>query len=134
VRGLREPLQVLHSRAAAVGVARAQRRGDERLEQPGLAVGGGAERPQMPRRDPVARERVARSRDLDVRLGIEPASRLEMRLEQAVLLELADAGRVQARATAQLLELDVLFLGAERGAAAAALAAGARRELLADHA
>ena len=84
--------------AAALRVPRAQRRRDERLEQPRLAVGRRAERPQVARRDPEARQPPARVRDLDVRLAVEPLAALDARREQAEVLELArELGRIPAR-------------------------------------
>src|SRR2546423_8960470 len=97
VRGLGERLEILEARAPALGVPRAERGRDERLEQPRLPVGGGAERTQVARGDSEARERLARLRDVGVRLRVEALAALDPRLEQAELLELPRALRADAR-------------------------------------
>src|SRR5438552_5130753 len=70
VRRLGERLEILDPGAAALGIPGAERRRDERLEQPRLSVGGRAERTEMPRRDSEPRERLARLRDVGVRLRV----------------------------------------------------------------
>src|SRR5262249_11935429 len=108
-------------------------RRDERVEQPRLAVGSRAEGAQMPRRDPVARERLARDRDVDVDVRVAALAALGARLEQAEVLELAGARRLDAGALAQLVQVEALVGLADR-AALAPLLARAGGELLADHA
>ena len=89
LRELGERLQVLEPGLAALGVARAERRRDELLEQRRLPVGGGAERAQVAGVDAEAREPPARRGDLRVALAVEALAALEPRLQQPELLELA---------------------------------------------
>src|SRR5439155_7228968 len=134
VRRFRHRLQVLEPRAPPLGIPRAQRRGDERVEQARLAIGGRAERAQMTRRDAVAPQRLACLGNVGVRLRVEPLAALDPRLEQAELLELPGPPRFDPRAFAERVEVKP-FLGlAERRPLAAPLLAGTRGELLADHA
>ena len=70
LRRFGERAQVVETGAPALGVARAQRRQDERLEQAGLAVGSRPERAQVPRCDAVARKPLAQLGDLDVQLRV----------------------------------------------------------------
>src|SRR5579864_377526 len=88
----------------------------------------------MPRRDPVARERVAGDRDVDVGLGVEALPPLDARLEQTEVLELAGAARLDPRTLAERLELEPFLRLAERRTPAPPLLARAGSELLADHA
>ena len=129
MRGLGERSEVVEARAPALGVARAQRGKDECLQQPRLAVGRGAERAQVSRRDPVPGKPLARVCDLDVELGV-------WRLEQPELLELAHARPAHARALAELVEDElVLVVFAEHGRRPSpALLRRTGRELLADDA
>src|SRR5581483_2443169 len=133
-RALAHRLEVLQTGAAALGRPRAERGRDERLEQAGLAVGRRAERAQVARRDPEARERLARLGDLGVRVGVDALPALDAWLEQPEVLELARPGRLDPRAGAELLEVEPRLRLAERRPPPPALAACARGELLADHA
>ena len=105
--------------------------------RPGLAVGRRAERAQVARRDPEARELRAGDRDLDVAGRIELLAALAARLQEAELLELARQLGRDRRALAELAEIElVVRVGEADRAPAPALLAGTRRrgELLADHA
>ena len=97
LRRLPERLEVVDPGAAALRVPRAERRRDERLEQPRLAVGRRAERAQVPRRDAVARQRLARGGDVGVRLRVDALAALDARLEQPELLQLAGALAARCR-------------------------------------
>ena len=87
-RNARKRLELLQSRSASLEVARPEPRGDELLEQGGLATGGGAERPQVPRVEPVTREAAARGRDLDVALLVYPLAGLDPGRHEVVFLSL----------------------------------------------
>src|SRR5206468_10650643 len=100
VRRLAHRLEILDAGAAPLGVARAQRGRDHGVQQPGLPVGRGAERAQVPRRDAVARQRLARCRDVGVVLGVDALPALDPRLEEAEFLQLARAARIDAGALA----------------------------------
>ena len=63
-------LEVGEPGGAPLGVARAQRGGDHLVEQRGLAVGRGAERPQVAGVDAEAGQLRADDRDVDVGLGV----------------------------------------------------------------
>src|SRR5207344_2475362 len=89
LRQLGQRLELLDAGLPSLGVAGAQRRRHELVQQAGLAVCGGAERPQVPRRDAVAGELGARDSDVDVRRRIVLLAALAARVEQTVLLELA---------------------------------------------
>src|SRR5207237_120640 len=100
-----------------------------------LPVGRGAKGPQVARGDPEARERLARLRDLGVRLRVDALAALDPRLEQAELLELPRALRADARSLAEALEVETVLLLAERGGPAPApLLPRPGGQLLADHA
>ena len=55
-REARQAFEVLQAALPPLGVAGAQRRGDDRLEQRGLPVDARANRPQVARLDPVLRQ------------------------------------------------------------------------------
>src|SRR5256714_4321110 len=134
VRRLGQRLEVFDPGTAALGVPRAERGRDERLEQPRLTVGGRAEGAQVTRSDSEAGERLARLRDVGVGLRVDALPALDPGLEQAVLLELPRARRGDARALAEAFEIDaVLVLAERRGAALAPLLPRPGGELLADH-
>ena len=80
-RDARERLELLESRSASLEVARPEPRGDELLEQCGLTSGGGTERAQVPRIEPVTRETTARSCDLDVARRLEEYDLVSPRIE-----------------------------------------------------
>src|SRR5581483_11297543 len=81
-----------------------------------------------------ARERLAGLCDLGVGLRVDPLAAVDAGLEQAEVLELARAARLDPGPRAQRLQVEP-FLGlAERRPAAATLLARTGRELFADHA
>ena len=89
----------------------------------------------MPRRDPVARKRLARRGDVDVRLGVDPLPGLDTRFEQPVFLELPRAPNVDAGVLAERLEVYARLVLAQRDdALALPLLASAVRELFLDDA
>ena len=69
----------------------------------------------MARRDPEARERLARFGDVGVRIRVDPLPALDARLEQAEVLELPCARGIDPRPVAETLEVEALLLLAERG-------------------
>src|SRR6185312_16666328 len=135
---------------AALRVARAQRRGEDLLQQRRLAVGRRAERAQVAPADPVAGELGDRAHDLALGLVVVLHARAVLALDDAVVLELGDEARVGAGLLDDVVER-VQRSEERRGDARAALAprravarrAAARRrdvrvgasrgELLADH-
>src|SRR6266487_996894 len=82
LRELGKGLELLDAGLPALGIARAQRRRHELVQQSGLPVGGGAEAAQVARRDPVARELGAGDRDLDVARLVELVAPLAPRLQE----------------------------------------------------
>src|SRR6266700_2158242 len=102
LRALCEPLQVTERGLPAFGAPRTQGRPDHRFEQAALAVGCRAKGAQVSRSDSEARERLARSRDVRLALGVDPLSALHARREQSELLELAGAPGGDAGAVAKL--------------------------------
>src|SRR2546422_760895 len=88
----------------------------------------------MPRRDPEVREPAARERDLGVALRIEPLAPLDAWLEEAERLELPSEHRVDSRALAELVEVELaLRVGKPGRSATLPFAARARCELVADY-
>ena len=85
-----EVLERLDRLLAALGIARAQRRGEDLLQQRRLAVGRRAEDAQVAPADAVARELGDRADDLALGLVevLDPGAQLA--LDDAVLLELGD--------------------------------------------
>src|SRR5919199_3098557 len=134
LRELGELLEVLHARLPPLGVARAKRRRDDRLEQARLAGRRGAEGAQVARRDAELREPRAGDRNVDVALAVEPLALVRARLEEPEVLELARELAADPGAPAELPEVEVLLAAEpERPRPLAVLPASGRRELLADH-
>src|SRR4051794_13283750 len=133
---------------AALGIARAQRRGEDLLQQRGLAVGRRAEDAQVAPADAVARELGDRAHDLALGLVevLRPGAHLA--LDDAVLLQLLDQRRVGAGLLDHVVERVQRPAAGDRHAAGparraplgrglgdlAVLLGAAARELLADHA
>src|SRR4051794_37287168 len=84
----REVLQRLDGLLAALGVARAQGRGDDLLQQRGLAVGAGAEGAQVAPADAVAGQLGDGAHDLALGLVVVLRPGADLALDDAVLLEL----------------------------------------------
>src|SRR5688500_17676888 len=103
-RDRREVLERLDRLLAALRVARAQRRGEDRLQQLGLAVGRGAEDAQVAPADAVPRELGDRPDDLPLGLVVVLRARAVLALDDAVLLELLDERRLGARLLEDVLE------------------------------
>ena len=87
----------------------------------------------MPRRDPVLRKLPAGGSDVGFELGVPLLPTLGARREQTELFEVTCQARVDAGALAQLVEVELVFLGVD-GAAPLAVARGRRCELLANDA
>src|SRR6266545_4519562 len=122
---LRQPgegLEVLHPLPAPLGVARAECRRDDRLEQAILPVGRGAEGAEVPRRDPEAREAAADGRDVGVGLGVEALAARDARLQEAVFLELPRQARVDLGLLAERAEVELVLLLVEAACASASRA------------
>ncbi len=97
VRGDRgEVLERLDGLLAPLGVARAQRRSEDLLEQRGLAVGGGAKDAQVAPADAEAGELVDGAHDLALGVVEEGLAVATLPADHAVLLELADELRIGA--------------------------------------
>src|SRR6476661_4546297 len=88
-RDCREVLERLDRLLAALGVARAQRRGEDLLQQRSLAVGRGAEGAQVAPADAVARELGHCAHDLLLGVVVEHLTVDFVAADDAVLLELA---------------------------------------------
>src|ERR1700751_4797718 len=131
---LREALKVRESCLPALFVPRPQGGCDDRLEQIALAVGCGAEGPQVPGVAPEARQRPTRRGDVRLALGIEPLAVLDARLEQPELLELAGSGGGDACTVTELPELELLLPHADDAASPPPFLAHAGCELFPDHA
>src|SRR3954454_8004151 len=119
-----EVLERLDRLLAALGVARAQRRGEDLLQQRRLAVGRGAERPQGAPADAVAGELGHRAHDLALGLVVVLRAGAVLALDDAVVLELGDEARVGARLLDDVVERVQRAVRGRRHARAA-LAAGA---------
>src|SRR5215208_625632 len=113
-----EVLERLDRLAAALGVAGAQRRGEDLLEQRGLAVGRGPEDAQVASSDPEARELARGAHDFALGLVVGQLPPLLATLDDPEVLELADECGVGTR----LLEHSL-----ERVARLGAIADGDRR-------
>src|SRR5207245_5817065 len=134
LRELGEGLEILQPGLTPLEVTRAQSRGDDGLEQPGLAVGRRPERAQVSRRGAELPEPLADDRHVDVALRIVLRAALDARGDQSVLLQLAGGLARDPRSLAQLGELDLLLWTGQPGRAAPpTLLRRGRRELLADH-
>src|SRR4029453_7073231 len=96
----RERLELLEAAVPPLRIAGAQRRGNDRLDERGLAVDARADRAEIARGDPVACEAHAERDDLGVGLRIP---RLLGR-HDAVVLELPDERRLGAGSLAELVE------------------------------
>src|SRR3954454_16804301 len=144
--GRRQAFQALQRLFAPLGVARAQRRSQQRFQQVRLAVGRGAEDAQVPRPDPHPRELVGGTDDLAVGLVVDGLALAFLRLHDSVVLELADQLLAGAGLLDDLLQRQVGARGVDEdrpphaprgGLALAAVAAedevAAGGELLADH-
>ena len=132
VRGDRgEVLERLDRLLAALGIARAQRRGEDLLEQRRLAVGRGAEHAQVAPADAVARELGDGADDLALGLVVVADAAADLALDDAVLLELLDElGSAPVSSTTSSSEYSAPgrdgHLGARACAAVAARAGGRR--------
>src|SRR5438105_206158 len=135
LRQLAERLQVRSSLPTPLGVPRADRGCDDRLEQVGLAVGGCSELAEMSRREPEARQLAARRRNVEIRLGVQAVAALDPRLEQAEVLQLTGELRIDACAVAELSEVELaLLVGKTARLAPASFLRERRGKLLANHA
>ena len=79
LRRVGERLQVFEARLAPLGIARAECRCDELLEQAGLAAGRVLEGAEMAGVDPELREPAAGGGDVGVALAVEPLAALDPR-------------------------------------------------------
>src|SRR6266540_2088457 len=133
LRELRQTLQVLHPRRATFGIARAQRRSDELVEQRRLPVCGGAERAEMAGIDAESLQLHAGGRNVRVGVSVQLLSALGARDQQSEVLELLRELRRRAGALAQLVEVDLVLGQGEPGRTPAlAILAVRRRQLLPD--
>ena len=102
-----ERFQVVERRPAPLEVAGAEAGGDELLEQRRLTAGCGPERAQVSRIEAVSRKTAAGGGDLDVALAVEALARLDPRRDEVVLLEPSrEVGR-DARAGAELRDVEL---------------------------
>src|SRR6202022_4548327 len=122
-------------RATPLRVPRTERRRHERLDQPGLAARGRAERAQVARCHPEAGELGASGRDISIPLGVQTFAGLVATVKQSELVELLGQLVRYPGALAELGEVDLALMFGERGRPAPfPLALRGRRELLPDHA
>src|SRR5271168_932866 len=103
-RHRREVLQRLQRLFAPLGVARAQRRSEDLLEQVRLTVGRGAKDTQVAPTDAVARELGHRADDLALGLVEVAYAAALLALDDAVLFELAHELRVGLRLLQHVIE------------------------------
>src|SRR4051794_19885542 len=97
-------LQRLDGLLAPLDVARAQRRGQDLLQQRRLAVGARAERPQVAPADAVARQLGDGADDLALGLVVVLDAGAVLALDDAVLLELGDQPRLGTRVLDDVVE------------------------------
>src|SRR5215218_4495736 len=88
-----EVLERLDRLAAALGIARAQRRGEDLLQQRRLALRGRLEHAQVAPGDPVARELRDGADDLALRLVVVAGAAAHLAADDPVVLELAHEPR-----------------------------------------
>src|SRR4051812_6682981 len=99
-----EVLERLDRLLAALGVARAQGRREDLLQQRRLAVGRGPERTQVASADAVAGELGHRAHDLSLGLVVVLRAGAVLALDDAVVLELGDEPRIGARLLDDVVE------------------------------
>src|SRR3954447_25627312 len=144
--GRRQAFQALQRFLAALRVARAQGAPQQRFQQVRLAVGGGAEDPEVAGADPDPGELVGGADDLAVGLVVDGPALAFLRLDDPVVLQLPDQLLARPGLLDDPLDREVGAGGAAedppphpaRRRLALALAAAeddvpARRQLLADH-
>ena len=118
-----ERLEVVERVLAALGVARAQARRDELLDERRLPTGSGEERPQVARVDAEARQPRAGGSDVGLALAVEALAALDARDDEAELLELAHEVGRDRRALAELGLVDLVLVAENAdGAASRAVA------------
>src|SRR3954471_4623455 len=133
----RQAFQALQRLFAPLGVARAQRRPQQRFQQVRLAVGRGAEDAQVPGADTHPRELVGGADDLAVGLVVDGLALAFLRLHDPVVLELADQLLAGAGLLDYLLQRQVGARGVDedrpphRAAAGFALAVAAEDQVAA---
>src|SRR5918997_2669647 len=93
----RQVLERLDGLASALGVTRAQRRGEDLFEQRRLAVGRGTKDAQVAPANPETRELGRGTDDLALRLVVGELAVLVFALDHPEVLELAHEARVGAR-------------------------------------
>src|SRR4051794_39994859 len=142
----REVLERLDGLLAALGIARAQRRGEDLLQQRRLAVRARAEHAQVAPADAVARQLGDRADDLALGLVEVRDAGAYLALDDPVLLQLLDQRRLGARLLEHVVERVQGAAAAHRDARRAprgalldlrhlaVLLGAAARELLADDA
>ena len=109
-----EVLERLDGLLAPLGVARAQRRREDLLQQRGLALGGRAEHAQVAARDAVAGELGDRAHDLALGLVVVALAVAQLALDDPEVLELLHEPRLRARLVEHLLERILRAAGAHR--------------------
>src|SRR4051812_805908 len=97
-------LERLDGLLAALGVARAQGRGEDLLQQRGLAGGAGAEGAQVATADAVAGQLGHGADDLALGLVVVLRPGADLALDDAVLLELGNQPRLRARLLDDVLQ------------------------------
>ena len=129
-----ERLEIVERVLPALGVARAQARRDELLDERRLPTGSGEERPEVPRVDAEARQTRTGGGDVGLALAVEALAAFDARDDQAELLELAHELRRDRGALAELGLVDLVFVAENAdGAASCAVSRSAGAvELLAD--
>ena len=101
---LRERLELLQARLAALRIVRAKRRGHDLLEQARLALDRRSERLQVPGGDAVAGQPLADDHDLDVGAVVGGVRLAGVAVDELELLQLAHEGRIGVRGAQQLVE------------------------------
>src|SRR5438270_12972282 len=103
----RQVLERLDRLLAALGIARAQRRREDLLEQCRLAIRRGPEDAQVAAADAEAGELADCADDLELRVVVPGLALALLALDHAVLLELADKRALRPRLVAHLFEAEV---------------------------
>src|SRR5436190_2772527 len=103
-RDRRQVLERLDSLLAALWIARAQRRGEDLLEQRRLAIRGGAEDTQVASAYAEARELGDRAHDLLLGVVVEHLAVVLLAADDPVLLELAHERAFRTRVLEHLVE------------------------------
>ena len=118
LRDARQPLEIIERVLPALGIARAQARSDELLDERRLPTGSGEECPEVSRVDAEARQPRTGGSDVRLVLAVEALAAFDARDDQAELFELAYELRRDRGALAELGLVDLVFVAENADGAA----------------